>query len=96
MTHEDWNSSLADAIGIFLNGAAMPSVDHRGEPIVDDSFLLLLNPSASTIDWVLPGPPMGERWVVELSSDDLLSSALIRERTVEVLARSATVLRRIA
>jgi isoamylase len=96
MTHDDWNSGLADAIGIFLNGEAMPSVDHRGEPIVDDSFLLLLNPSATAIDWVLPGPPMGERWVVELSSDDLLSTALIREKRLEVLGRSATVLRRIA
>jgi isoamylase len=70
-------------------------VDRRGEPIVDDSFLLLLNPSADTIDWVLPGPPLGERWVVEISSDDLLSTALIRERTVEVIGRSATVLRRV-
>ncbi len=96
MTHDDWNSGLADAVGIFLNGEAMPSVDQRGEPIVDDSFLLLLNPSATTFDWVLPGPPMGERWLVELSSDDSISTALIREGTIEVIGRSATVLRRLA
>jgi len=96
MTHEDWNSGLADAIGIFLNGRAMPSVDRRGEPIVDDSFLLLFNPTPEPIEWILPGEPLGERWVAELSSDDLLSTELVRERTLEVCARSATVLRRIA
>src|SRR5690606_11629944 len=96
MTHDDWNSGLSDAIGIFLNGQAMPSVDRRGEPVVDDSFLLLLNPTSEAIDWILPGAPLGERWVAELSSDDLLSTELVREGTLEVCARSATVLRRIA
>ncbi|HEU5085154.1 MAG TPA: glycogen debranching protein GlgX [Acidimicrobiales bacterium] len=96
MTHDDWNSGLADAIGIFLNGQAMPSVDRRGEPVVDDSFLLLFNPTPEPIDWILPGEPLGERWVAELSSDDLLSTELVRERTLEVCARSATVLRRIS
>jgi len=96
MTHDDWGSGIADAIGIFLNGEAIPSVGRRGEPITDDSFLLLLNPSPETLKWVLPGAPMGERWLVELSSDDSLSTALIRERSLEVLARSATVLRRIS
>jgi glycogen operon protein len=96
MLHDDWNSGRADAVGIFLNGEAIPSVDRRGEPVVGDSFLLLLNPSVETLDWVLPGPPLGERWVVELSSDDRLSTELVRERTLEVVGRSATVMRRIS
>ncbi len=96
MTHDDWNDGLAAAIGIFLNGEAMPSVDRRGEPIVDDSFLLLFNPTHDTIDWVLPGAPLGERWLVEISSDDSLSGELARSGTMEILARSASVLRRIA
>ncbi len=96
MTHDDWNSGLAAAIGIFLNGDAMPQVDLRGEPVVGDSFLLLLNPTADTIEWSLPGPPLGERWLVELSSDHTLSGELTRAGTIEVLDRSATVLRRIS
>ena len=94
MTHDDWHSGLADAIGIFLNGEAMPSVDRRGEPIVDDSFLLLLNPTPEPISWTLPGAPLGERWLIELSSDDHLSGELVRARSLDVCARSATVLRR--
>jgi isoamylase len=97
MTHDDWLDGLAAAIGIFLNGDAMPSVDHRGEPIRDESFLILLNPTADAIDWQLPGPPLGERWELELSSDPTMD----RRRgppagSLRVIEHSATVLRKAA
>jgi glycogen operon protein len=96
MTHDDWTAGLADAIGIFLNGQAMPSVDRRGQPIVGESFLLLLNPGAADIDWTLPGPPIGERWVLELSSDPALADGPVVHGRLPVSSRSATVLRRLS
>jgi len=96
MTHDDWTAGLADAIGIFLNGQAMPSVDRRGQPIVGESFLLLLNPGAADIDWTLPGPPIGERWELELSSDPGLADRAIVHGRLSVSSRSATVLRRLS
>ncbi|MFP5576955.1 MAG: glycogen debranching protein GlgX [Acidimicrobiia bacterium] len=96
MTHDDWTAGLADAIGIFLNGQAMPSVDRRGQPIVGESFLLLLNPGAADIDWTLPGPPIGERWELELSSDPALAQGAVVHGRLSVSSRSATVLRRLS
>ena len=96
MTHDDWNSGLADAIGIFLNGEAMPSVDRRGQPIVGESFLLLLNPTAEDIAWTMPGPPIGARWEVELSSDTGLAGGSIVRDELAVCSRSSTVLRHLA
>ncbi|HEY1116749.1 MAG TPA: hypothetical protein VGE43_03530 [Acidimicrobiales bacterium] len=96
MTHDDWTAGLADAIGIFLNGQAMPSVDRRGQPIVGESFLLLLNPTDAAIEWALPGPPIGARWELELSSDPELPSGLIVRDELTVCSRSSTVLRRLA
>ena len=96
MTHHDWTAGLADAIGIFLNGQAMPSVDRRGQPIVGESFLLLLNPTERAIDWVLPGPPIGARWEVELGSDPSMAEGTIGRSELLVCPRSATVLRRLA
>ncbi len=95
MTHDDWHDGLAAAIGIFLNGDAMPSVDHRGEPITDDSFLLLFNPTAEPIDWQLPDGLFPSRWVVELSSDEGLHAAAGIEinGSLAVRERSSTVLR---
>ena len=43
MTAADWNDGNARSLGVFLNGKGLGSVDAHGEPIVDRSFLLLLN-----------------------------------------------------
>ncbi len=97
MTHEDWLEEDAAAIGIFLNGDAMPSVDRRGEPITDDSYLLLLNPTADAIEWTLPGRPLGERWALELSTDETIRAGEdVVVEMAKVAARSAMVLRRIS
>ncbi len=96
MTHEDWVEEDAAAIGIFLNGDAMPSVDWRGEPITDDSYLLLFNPTADAIEWTLPGRPLGERWALELSTDETVRAGEdVVVEMAKVAARSAMVLRRI-
>ena len=36
-------AAYAKALAVFLNGDAIPEPDPRGEPVVDDSFLLLFN-----------------------------------------------------
>ena len=35
MTAADWNDGNARALGVFLNGQGLGSVDAQGEPIVD-------------------------------------------------------------
>ena len=96
MSHDDWFDGLAAAIGIFLNGDAMPSVDRRGDPITGDSFLLLFNPTPEAIGWRLPGEPIGTRWELELSSDEELATGTLVRVELEVCGRSATILRRLA
>ena len=41
-------------ITVFLNGHGIPERDALGEPIVDDSFLLLFNPLAEDVTFTLP------------------------------------------
>jgi len=43
MDHEQWLSGQLVALGMFLNGEEISEPGPRGERIVDDSFLLLLN-----------------------------------------------------
>jgi len=43
MTVDEWASAEVGAIGMFLNGDQISEPGQRGEPIVDDSFLVLLN-----------------------------------------------------
>ena len=43
MTDEDWQNSWAKCLGVRLAGDIMNEVDERGELIVGDTLLLLLN-----------------------------------------------------
>ncbi len=43
MSEEDWNAGHVRTIGMRLDGKALGEMDELGQPIVDDTFLLLLN-----------------------------------------------------
>jgi len=62
MTDADWGAHFPRCIGVFLNGDAIDDLDACGEPVIDDSFLLLFNAHDGSIPFVLPGPEMGKCW----------------------------------
>jgi glycogen operon protein len=62
MTDRDWQRSDAHSVGVFLNGDAIAERDPHGGPVVDDSFLLLLNSYWEPVDFRLPDATYGERW----------------------------------
>ncbi|MFF3848986.1 glycogen debranching protein GlgX [Streptomyces sp. NPDC002328] len=64
MTDRNWQRSDAHCVGVFLNGDAIAEPDPRGRPVVDDSFLLLLNSYWEPVVFQLPGAEYGERWTV--------------------------------
>nr|WBO75928.1 glycogen debranching protein GlgX [Streptomyces sp. SBE_14.2] len=70
MTEEDWRRSDAHCVGVFLNGDAIAEPDRRGHPVVDDSFLLLLNSYWEPVDFRLPGTAYGERWTALIDTAD--------------------------
>jgi glycogen operon protein len=67
MDDADWGAGPALAVGVYLNGRAIPDKDDRGQPIVDDSFLLLLNAHGERIRWTVPSG-LGDRWRVVLET----------------------------
>ncbi|WP_280891937.1 glycogen debranching protein GlgX [Streptomyces sp. LBL] len=62
MHEEDWQRSDAHSVGVFLNGDAIAEPGPCGEPVVDDSFLLLLNGYWEPVKFRLPDVTYGERW----------------------------------
>jgi glycogen operon protein len=70
MTQRDWRRSDAHSVGVFLNGDAIAEPDPRGRPVVDDSFLLLLNGYWEPVVFRLPGAEYGERWTVCVDTAD--------------------------
>ncbi len=61
MTDDEWRAAHARALAMFVSGET-GEVDRRGEPIVDDSFLVLLNGDPETLTFTLPGPTWGAGW----------------------------------
>ncbi|MEU0092610.1 glycogen debranching protein GlgX [Kribbella sp. NPDC006257] len=64
MQDSDWSRDDARSIAVFLNGDAISEPDPRGEPVVDDSFLILLNSNYEAQDFLLPPKEFGENWTV--------------------------------
>jgi isoamylase len=99
MTRRDWQAG-EPVLGVFLNGAEIPTPGPHGEEIVDDSFLLLFNGHAEDRAFMLPPRRFGARWALELSTYDPhleAGSAQYGARTeVEVPSRSIVVLKRAA
>jgi isoamylase len=97
MTGEDWGTKSGMTMTVFLNGHGIPEVDELGEPIRDDSFLVLFNPLADQVTFTLPPRPYGRTWeTVVHTADPLL---LARKRTtraaghLDVAGHSMVVLR---
>jgi isoamylase len=62
MTGEDWETAFAKSLTVFLNGDAITEPGRRGEPIKDDSFLLLINASEMDLDFTVVPEAYGEQW----------------------------------
>jgi isoamylase len=62
MTGEDWEVGHAQALTVCLNGDEITEPDRRGQPIRDDSFLLLFNASELDLEFTIVPPEFGEGW----------------------------------
>jgi isoamylase len=98
MTDGDWNAQSATTMTVFLNGEGIPERDALGEPIEDDSFLVLFNPLGDQVAFTLPDRTYGKTWeAVVDTADPLLAN---RRRTskaggqLDVGAHTMVVLRR--
>jgi glycogen operon protein len=62
MTDEAWNVQFVRSLGMRLSGDAIAELDERGEPIVDDTLLVLLNAHHAKVPFTLPPLAPGHHW----------------------------------
>jgi glycogen operon protein len=70
MDNADWVSASVRQMAVYVNGRAITEPGPRGEPIEDDSFLMLFNCGSGSADFTLPDGLFGESWVLELDTAD--------------------------
>ncbi|NUS77404.1 MAG: glycogen debranching protein GlgX [Streptomyces sp.] len=97
MTDGDWLRPDAHSVGAFLNGDAIAEPDSCGRPVVDDSFLLLLNSYWEPVGFRLPEAAYGERWTTLIDTAEpqgVDGTEHKAESVVSVAARSLVLLSR--
>jgi isoamylase len=76
MSEEDWSLPFARCLGMMLSGDTIDVLNFHGEPIRDDTFLLLINAHYETIPFLLPGQEHIE-W--QLLIDTAIESGFLAE-----------------
>jgi isoamylase len=95
MTEEAWNTRSARCLGVRLAGDLIGDMDERGEPIIGDTILLLLNAHYEAIPFTLPATKEGQQWERLLDTIDEPGEPLLLdgEQPYELQGRSMVVLR---
>ncbi len=96
MRDEDWHNPLTSSFGIYLPGAGIDRVNERGEPLVDDDFLIVFNASGADLELRLPTlhDRAGEWHLVIDTVDDRAHAHRAPGDTTPLRARSLQVFRR--
>jgi glycogen operon protein len=95
MTPEEWNAGWVRCIGFELNGRTLDDVNGVGEPIRDESFLILLNPHHEPIRFFMPSRK-GSAWELLMSSGAPTSAdhpVIAAGEPYDLIARSTALLR---
>jgi glycogen operon protein len=76
MSEEEWASPFVRCVGMLLSGDTSDVLTFEGEPVRDDTFLLLINAHYEPIPFVLPGQENLE-W--QLILDTMDANGFLRE-----------------
>jgi isoamylase len=94
MTSEEWDAGWVRCIGLELNGRTLDDVNGVGEPVRDETFLILLNPHTEPIHFYMPHKRESAWEVVITSADSSVDGKPIGAgQPYELMPRSTAVLR---
>jgi glycogen operon protein len=95
MSDEDWRVSYAKSLAVSLNGSMIPARGPRGEPIEDDSFLVLFNSGGHACPFVIPSDLRRDGWILELdtATADREGEKYLAGDTIEVAPWAVVLLR---
>jgi glycogen operon protein len=97
MTDEEWVSGRIHSLGMFLNGHEIEEPGPRGDRILDDSFLVLLNGDATPIEFQLPERGWAKSFACVLDTAGWRAEGTVLRagRAIELESRSLVVLRKV-
>jgi glycogen operon protein len=97
MTEDDWQKPFARSVGFLLGGDAIAGADDRGQRIVGDTLLVLMNAWHERVTYRLPDVAWGREWEILLDTagaTDAKRDLVAAGGAVPVEARSLVLLSR--
>ena len=82
---ESWGTEWNRALAVLFNGKTLAITDEDGHPIVDYSFLILINAAPEGVEFTLPSAPAERTWKQVLATeniDDPFAPAEIGEKVI--------------
>jgi glycogen operon protein len=71
MPESAWTAEWTRSMGIMLNGKTLQASDEEGNPLEDDSFLILGNASHEGVEFTLPPVPNGSLWCQIIDTENI-------------------------
>jgi len=95
MTQEQWNTGWMRSLAVMLNGQTLGQVDQMGDPITDDTFLVMLNSFGDRVTYTLPQSPRSRGWKLLMNTYDLEDpfGEKMLDGVLDVAGRSIVILR---
>ncbi|HZE96754.1 MAG TPA: glycogen debranching protein GlgX [Planctomycetota bacterium] len=95
MSDDAWNSGFVRCLGVRLAGDRIGELNERGERIVGDTLLILLNAHHEPIPFTLPAHQKGQRWdlLLDTAADVEVEGPVPEDRPYSLQGRSLAVLR---
>ena len=98
MTQEEWHAGWVRCIGLVLNGKTLDEVNAIGEPVGDDTFLILFNPHHEPVRFTLPQlrPSMAWELCLDTRYQEVTKPRSLRSRrSYQLIQRSLALFREI-
>ena len=97
MSAEDWQKPFVRSLAFLLGGDAIPTPDERGQRIIGDALLVLLNAHHEPVRFTVPPPAEGQQWVLEFyTAEDAAAPEPVPDGPFELTGRSLAVFREAA
>jgi glycogen operon protein len=86
--HTDWNR----AVCVLLNGQTLEVTDENGEPVIDHSFLLIINAAQDGVEFTLPSCKTAGPWRQIVSTENIMDPFAEKEPDGKVIVGGRSLL----
>ncbi len=68
---DDWNAKWKRSLAYLFNGKTLGVADDEGNPVNDDSFLIMVNAAPEGVEFTLPASPSHAKWKQILDTQNI-------------------------